>query len=277
MPFSVTISLYKNDNPGNFKIALNSIINQTMPPDEIILTIDGPISENLNKIVKLYENKVYTLKVIRLPENMGQGIAHKIGVENCSHELVAIMDSDDIAASDRFEKQLKIFDENPNIDILGGSIYEFIGDIENVVSARTVPLDDIKIKAYLRKRCPFNQQTVMFKKESVIKSGNYQTWHFDEDYYLWCRMLLTGCIFKNIPDVLVHVRVGKDMYKRRGGWKYFKSEAKLQKFMLDNKITNFSEYMLNVFMRFIAQVLMTSTIRGIIFRIFFRKSIITKL
>ena len=275
-PFSAKISLYKNDNPEHFKMAIDSIINQSIQPNEIMLTIDGPIPDALNNIVCNYETKIQQLKVIRLPQNRGLGIAHQVGVEHCSNQLVAIMDSDDIAVPDRFEKQLKYFEENPEADIVGGYISEFIDDVQNITGIRDVPISDIDIKKYMKKRCSLNHVTVMFKREAVLKSGNYQDWHFNEDYYLWCRMLLNGCRFGNIPDVLVNVRVGNDMYKRRGGWKYFKSEAGLQKYMLNEGIINFFEYFLNIFIRFFVQVLMPNTIRGFVFTKIFRRKISSK-
>jgi glycosyltransferase involved in cell wall biosynthesis len=270
------MSVYKNDIPEYFCIALDSIINQTMPPSEIVLTIDGPVLEDLNAAIAKYEKKYSLLKVVRLIENKGLGIAHQIGVNNCTNELIAVMDSDDIAVSNRFEKQVKCFMAEPNLDILGGYISEFVGQVDNVVGIREVPLDDKNIKNYLKWRCPLNHMTIMFKKSSVLKAGNYQDWHYDEDSYLFCRMYLVGCIFRNIPDILCHVRVGKEMYKRRGGWKYFASEAGLMRFMLNNKIIILYQYLINIFLRFVIQVLMPDNIRGFIFKYLFRKFARTK-
>jgi glycosyltransferase involved in cell wall biosynthesis len=266
MPFSLTLSVYKNDNPEYFEIAINSILNQSIPPDEIVLTIDGPIPDILDNIINIYKSKIQCLNIIRLSQNRGLGIAHQIGVEHCTNSLIAMMDSDDISVPDRFEKQLKYFEKNKDVDVIGGYISEFIDNIENTVGIRNVPLNDVDIKKYLKKRCPLNHMTVMFKKESVLKSGSYQDWYFNEDYYLWCRMLLNGCKFGNIPAVLVYVRVGNDMYKRRGGWRYFRSEAKLQLFMLNNKIINVYEYLINILIRFIIQIIMPNRVRGFIFR-----------
>lgn len=270
--FSLTLSVYKNDNPIHFRAAMNSIVEQTIPPDEIVLTVDGPVTEAINEVINDFQHKINYLKVVRITENKGQGIAHKIGVERCSNQLIAMMDADDIAIHDRFEKQLQCLERHPDIDVLGGYIYEFIDRVDNVVGLRDVPLNDWDIKKYLKKRCPLNHVTVMFKKTALLKSGNYQDWYYNEDYYLWCRMVLAGCSFMNIPDVLVYVRIGKNMYNRRGGWKYFKSEVKLQRFMLDNKIINGYTYIINVFIRFVIQVVIGSSIRGFIFRNFFRKN-----
>ncbi len=269
--FSVSMCVYGGDNAEYFDIALGSVINQTVEPPEIVLVVDGPVGDDINNVISKYENKI--LKVIRLEKNVGHGDARRIGLENCSYDLVALMDADDISTQDRFEKQIEVFNENPDISIVGGQISEFIDSTDNVVGQRIVPLADNDIKEYLKKRCPMNQMTVMFKREDVQKAGGYIDWYCDEDYYLWIRMALNDLKFANVPDVLVNVRVGDEMYQRRGGLKYFKSEAKLQKFMLDKKIIGFSRYFINVFQRLILQVLMPNKLRGYIFKIFARKRV----
>lgn len=180
------------------------------------------------------------------------------------------MDSDDICLPERFELQLQAFMED-SADIIGGDIAEFIDKQENIVGYRRVPTFDSEVKRYLRRRCPFNQMTVMFKKSAVMEAGGYLDWYCDEDYYLWLRMYLKGKKFRNVGRVLVHVRVGADMYQRRGGWRYFKSEAKLQAFMLQKHIISFPEYVINTGKRLIVQVLLPNSVRGWVFRQFARE------
>lgn len=267
--FSVSMCVYGGDNPEWFSIAVESIINQTVKPSEIVLVVDGPVPQELNEIITEYENDPL-FNVIRLEENQGHGNARRIGLENCKYDLVALMDADDISLPERFEKQLKAFKDDSSISIVGGNIAEFIGVESNVVGRRIVPSEHTEIVRYMKERCPFNQMTVMFKKTDVQRAGGYVDWYCDEDYYLWLRMYLAGMHFANIPEVLVNVRVGEEMYKRRGGIKYFKSEAKLQKFMLDNKIIGYVTYITNVLKRLILQVLMPNSLRGIIFKKFAR-------
>ena len=267
--FSVSMCVYGGDNSEWFQTAVESILNQSLKPDEVVLVVDGPIPDELNEIVKIYErNPIFN--VIRLEKNQGHGNARRMGLDNCKNELVAIMDADDISKSDRFEKQIEEFKKNQSLDIVGGNITEFIDDEKNIVAERVVPADDSEIKAYMKKRCPMNQMTVMFKKSMYEHVGGYIDWYQDEDYYLWLRMMLDGATFANINTILVNVRVGKDMYKRRGGWKYYKSEAKLQKYMLKHKIINFPTYLSNKTKRFIVQVLMPNSLRGWVFKKFAR-------
>lgn len=265
--FSVSMCVYKNDKPEWFDVALNSVINQTVSPSEIVLVVDGEVSEGLNQVIDKYNSNYKNLfKIIRFKNNKGLGIALKTAVENCSYDLIARMDSDDISVNNRFEQQLRYFDNNPDIDIVGGDIAEFIDEKSNIVGKRIVPKSDKEIKSYLKKRCPFNHMTVMFKKESVLKSGNYKHWFWNEDYYLWIRMLLNNAVFANTGTVLVNVRVGKDMYARRGGIKYFLSEAKLQKLMYRKGIINFPRAFINISQRLILQVLMPNWLRAIAFK-----------
>lgn len=210
------------------------------------------------------------LKVIYLTVNSGHGIARRTALANCSYEIIALMDSDDICVANRFDKELSFFVET-GADIVGGDIAEFIDDTDNIVGYRRIPKKDYELKQYIKKRCPFNQMTVMFRKSIYEQSGGYLDWYCDEDYYLWLRMMQNGAMFANTGTVLVNVRVGKEMYRRRGGLKYFRSEAKLQKYMLEHKIIKFPTYVANVIKRFIIQVLMPNKLRGWVFRKFARK------
>ncbi len=269
--FSVSMCVYGKDNPDWFRTAVNSIIDQTKSPDEVVLVVDGPVPEELDCVIKEFEKKPI-FKVIRLEVNKGHGEARRTGLSNCTHELVALMDADDISAPDRFEKQLDLFEKNPGLTIAGSSITEFVGEPENIVGARVVETEDAKIKADMKKRCPMNQMTVMFRKSAVENVGGYIDWYCDEDYYLWLRLMLGDAQFANTPDYLVNVRVGKEMYQRRGGKKYFLSEAKLQKYMLDNKVIGFGTYSVNIAKRLIVQVLMPNKLRSWVFKKFARKS-----
>ena len=270
--FSVCMSVYKNDKPEFVIVALDSVINQSVKPNEIVLVVDGPISDELLFLLDEYDRRYIGLfNIIRLPINKGLGNALKLATEKAKYELIARMDSDDIAESTRFEKQLKCFENDSELSIVGGSISEFIDTPQNIVGHRVCPFTNDEIKDYMKSRCGLNHVTVMFRKSEVLRVGNYQDWFWNEDYYLWIRMMLAGCKFANLPDVLVNVRVGKDMYARRGGWKYFKSEAKLQGYMLQHKLISFPLYLYNVAIRFAVQVAMPNALRGWVFRTFARK------
>lgn len=269
--FSVCMSVYKNDLPLDFMVAVRSIYNeQTVKPNEIILVIDGPISDDLINAIKTLQEEIPVLKVIPLDQNMGHAVARQTGLEAASNCLVAVMDADDIAVSTRFEKQLQAFENHPDVSVVGGVINEFIESPTNVVGTRVCPENDNEIKAYLKARCPMNLVTVMLKKDDILAVGGYQDWYCEEDYYLWVRLALKGYKFYNIQENLVDVRVGKEMYQRRGGYKYFRSEKRLQKYMFRQNLISCPRYIYNVLIRFAVQVVMPNSLRGWVFRKFAR-------
>ena len=264
--------VYGKDNPDWFRTAVDSVLNQTVKPDEVVLVVDGPVPELLDAVIRSYEcDPVF--RVIRLEKNMGHGEARRTGLQACSFDLVALMDADDICAPDRFAKQLKVFAENPQVTIVGSDITEFVDEPTNLVGARTVCPTDAEIKADMKKRCPMNQVTVIFRKSAADAVGGYIDWFCEEDYYLWLRLMLGGGVFANISEPLVNVRVGKEMYQRRGGIKYFKSEAKLQNWMLQKKVIGIGTYAVNIAKRLIVQVLLPNRIRGWVFQKFARKPV----
>lgn len=226
---SVVIPTYKNDSPKELGIALESVLDQTVPPDEVIVVGDGPLTEELKETITRFEaDYSETVKLHQLPENQGKGKARQEGVKQTSHEVVAMMDADDICRNDRFELQLQYLDENQETDVVGSYFTEFDPDSGERYAVRTVPENHDEIASTARYRSPINQATVMFRKESILEAGNYEDVRRLEDYRLWVRLLMNGARFGNIPESLVHVRAGENMHERRGGTAYAKSEVKMQ-------------------------------------------------
>ena len=271
--FSVCTSVYRNDKSEFVRVALDSmLVHQSIKPDEIVLVQDGPVPEELSLLLAEYEGKYpKVLHIIRLEKNGGLGNALRLGVENAKYDIIARMDSDDICLPDRFEKQLVFMEAHPDCDIVGGQMTEFIDSPDNIVGRREVPLTNEEIYEFMKSRCALNHVTVMFRKEAVMKAGNYQDWFWNEDYYLWVRMMMAGCKFANIPDVVVNVRSGADQYARRGGKKYFDSEIGIKKLMLRNGMITKMQFAVNYVQRLIIQLLLPNSVRGWVFRTFARK------
>lgn len=272
MDFSVLMSVYCNDRPDYFRLAVESVtVKQTLHPSEVVIVVDGPIPEALKEMVMALASEIPAIKLVWLEKNGGLGNALHIGMETVSNELVFRMDSDDISLPDRFEKQVAYMQAHSECALLGGQIAEFVDNESNIVGIRKVPCTPEDILVHMNVRCPLNHVSVAMSRSRVLAVGNYQDWHFNEDYYLWIRMAEAGYGMANLPDVLVNVRVGKEMYARRGGWKYFKSEKGLQDYMLQHGMLSLSHYVFNVTVRWIVQVGMPGWLRGFVFRKFFRQ------
>lgn len=254
--FSVLMSLYYKEKPEYFCRCMDSVLSQTVLPSQIVIVKDGPLTEELEQVIDSYVNKnidLYT--VVALEKNQGLGAALANGIIHCKYELIARMDTDDISLPYRFEKQLKMFEENSDLDICGSHIIEFEGSTSNEVSRRYVPIDDHSIKSYQKKRDAFNHMTVMYKKSTVLKAGNYQSCLLMEDTLLWVNMIKVGARCANIDEPLVYARVGADMYKRRGGWSYFLKYKNGRKKVYDTGYISSIDYLYSLFAQLIVAIL----------------------
>lgn len=260
--FSVAMSVYKNDDPEQLRLALDSICTQSLPAEEIYLVVDGPIGDELHTVIEEYQGKYGNFTVNRLPQNGGLGNALKIAVEGCRNDLIFRMDSDDISAPGRFEKQIRAYLQEP-ADVLGGFTLGFVGDLQSgkVSSARRKLTNDEIVKQ-IGIKSPMSHVTVLFRRSAVLKAGNYQDLFYHEDYYLWARMIKAGCTFRNIPEYLVYVRLGEDQAKRHGGRKYFKAEKFLRHYMLKNGLCTRGCYFKQMAIRVVYQLLIPAGLRN---------------
>lgn len=225
MKFSVLISVYFREKPENLKLAFQSLVGQTLQANEIILVKDGPLTSELDQMIESFLG-VLPIKLVVLSENMSLGFALNEGLKHCSYPWVARMDTDDICHPERFEKQVKFLMENPEYDLIGANITEFIETPGDLSRKKNVPEQHDDIVRFAFKRCPFNHPTVFFKKAAVLEVGSYQSMILFEDYYLWFRLIKAGKRFHNLQDSLLDFRLGKDMLGRRQGFQYGLNEAK---------------------------------------------------
>lgn len=217
--YSVLLLVYRGEDPGNFQEAIQSMLDQTVVTNDFVIVCDGPLTVELDGVLESFVSRYPELfRVVRLPENVGEGLAGNAGLKACRNELIAKMDSDDVSVPDRCEKQLARFIANPELSVLGGVIEEFDNQTGKVIAARVTPLDNDGIRRYARRRNPINNVTAMYKKSAVLAAGGYRELRRGPDYDLYLRMLINGCYAENLPDTLVKVRVDADDYCRRTSW-----------------------------------------------------------
>lgn len=241
--YSVLMSVYHREKPEYLSQSIASIQAQTLPTDDFVLMCDGPLNDALDAVLATKQQEMgKTLNVVRLTRNGGLGNALNEGIRHCKNELIARMDSDDIAYPDRCEKQIAVFNAHPEVSICSGIVEEFstIPDVAKV--KRVPPKNNKEIIEYAKWRNPFNHPCVMYKKCAVEAVGSYQDFYLLEDYYLWIRMLMAGYQGYNIQEPLLHMRAGSDMYLRRGGWKYARTQTQLFKFMKEQGFINNGQY-----------------------------------
>lgn len=249
-PFSVLLSTYGGDDAAELDSALASVFDQSVRPDELLVVVDPTTGSPVRDVLDAYEGRYPKRVELReLAEPRGLGGALRVGVRRCRNELVARMDTDDISVPERFETQLAFFERNPDVDVVGGYVAEFADDPADVLSVREVPTDPAAVERSARFRCPLNHPTVMFRKPAVLAAGNYREWRGLEDYDLWMRVLSDGGTIANVPEVLLKMRAGDDLYDRRGGAGYLRSEIALFAEFYDRGYLSLPELLVNVCVR----------------------------
>ena len=269
--YSVLMSVYHKEKADFLRTAMESIWDQTVKTDDFILVCDGPLTEELDTVIKdMQDAHPEELKVVRLEKNGGLGNALNEGIKHCKHELVARMDSDDISRPDRCERQLEVFRKYPDVNICSGIVEEFTVSTNQIEARRVLPEKQNEILAFARKRNPFNHPCVMYKKTAVEAAGGYKDFYLLEDYYLWIRMLQNGAAGFNLQEPLLWMRAGSDMYKRRAGWKYAMSQKALFKYMKDSGFISRSRYIKSVTIRTVSSIT-PNWLRELLFKTAMRK------
>jgi len=270
--YSVLMSVYYKERAEYLRLSMQSMIDQSIPPEQFVLVCDGPLTPELNEVIAEFQGaypQLYT--VVRLERNVGIGVALNIGIQHCRNELVARMDADDIAVKDRMEMQLAELKKYPHISVLGGQIAEFYDDPSVITGYRQVPINEDDIRERIKFRNPMNHMTVVLRKSHILAVGNYQDVPGFEDYFLWTSLTANGCSLRNIKAVCCVVRANAGMYSRRGGVKYFQNTMRVERFLRDKKIINSWEFYRNVAVRFVGTIVVPPKLRKVVFLNVLRK------
>ena len=271
--FSVLMPVYYKEKPLFFEQALDSILNQTLLPDEIVIVKDGPLTKELDAVIEKYISKYSNLfNIVALEKNVGQGKARNAGLQVCKYDYIALMDSDDIADLTRFKKQIGYLEKHPEIDCIGSNITEFEGEQKNIISKKIVPITHEEIFRFGKWRSPMNNMTIIYKKDKVLEVGGYNSFNFGEDYLLFAKMLMNGCKFHNFEECLVNARGGSGMLAKRIGLSRIIQEFKLFWTFYKMGYINIYEFLRNVSLKFLLRIIPT-WFRSWIYNNFLRKRV----
>jgi glycosyltransferase involved in cell wall biosynthesis len=266
--YSVLLPVYYKDNPGWLKIAVESMLAQTLPPEEVVIAVDGTVTAGLEAVIGDYEADDALFSVYRYEENEGLGLLLRKAIPLCRNEYIARMDADDYSVPERIERQFEAIKQG--ISLVGSSVYEFTGELDNITALRAMPENHDDIIMFSKKRCPLAHPSVIFRKQDVISCGNYENYYLTEDYDIFIKLLSHGVRAYNIQEPLVYMRIDKDFYKRRGGRKYLKSLLAFNKKLYRSGWTRFNDYFTRSALNIIV-CLMPNFLRDFIYRRLLRR------
>ncbi|GMM89464.1 glycosyltransferase [Vibrio fortis] len=247
MLFSVLLSVYSKEDPKYLNDSLESIYDkQSLKPSEIILVKDGLLPPKLNQVIEYWQCKLGKLFItIQLEHNVGLARALNVGLEKCSHELVARMDTDDISTPTRFEKQIAFMMENQHIVASSGEVLEFDINMARQLGVRSLPINSHELVKFCRFRSPLSHPAVIFRRSKIMALGGYPNFSNSQDWALWSLLISKGEVIANIESTLVHMRTDSSLLERRGV-KYYRNELKIFKFQREIGLLRRRDFLFNV-------------------------------
>lgn len=262
--YSVLMTVYSKEKAEFLREAIDSMLNQTVKPTEFVLVEDGPLTEELYAAIAEYK-KNPILKLITLKENQGSGPASAAGVLACTKEWIARLDSDDYSVPERIEKQFDAYLSDRELQVIGANIIEIETDNPKNQQKVILPEKDAEIRKFTGRRCPFRTSAILFKREAVMKAGNYRAFHRVEDYDMFARLVASNVKCANVQEFLTYMRIDKDYYKRRGGMKLAKSIVRLKKEIRKLGLVNINDWIVSVPIQVVV-CLMPNGLRDLFYR-----------
>ncbi|MDB2124231.1 MULTISPECIES: glycosyltransferase [Clostridium] len=266
--YSVLMSIYKKTTVQELCSSIDSILNQTVFPEQFVIVCDGTLEENVEKELGSYVEQYKKLfTVVRLDKNQGLANALNQGILVCRNELIARMDSDDISLPRRCELQLNAFDDDSNLALLGTATYDFNDKPEiSEKSYCSYPTEYEEIKKVIRRNDPFAHPTIMYKKDVVCNCGMYDpSLRRRQDYDLFSKMINKGYIAKNLKEGLLLYKFDDSNFSRIRSWESCKSRINVQK-----RIYERGECSLNDFMYIYIAMLITRIIPTPIYKAIYK-------
>jgi glycosyltransferase involved in cell wall biosynthesis len=269
--FTVLMALYRRDRVELFEAAVHSVFANTLRPNQFLIVVDGPIPGNLRVSLQTLQTRYPLIELVHLPENKGLANALNIGLQLVKFAWVLRADADDENLPERFSTLATVCEENPKVQLVGSAILEVDEDAQPL-AIRELPCTAEEIRRFAKTRNPFNHMTVAYRLDAVLDCGGYPNIFLKEDYGLWCLFIAKGYTAMNVKTILVHASAGMGMFRRRGGFRYAKSELQMQRLMVQCGLKNHAQAILDGILR-AGFFLIPSSLRGLIYLNFLRKSI----
>ncbi|MBE8183051.1 MAG: glycosyltransferase [Candidatus Portiera sp.] len=271
---SLLVTIFKGSNIVWLNECLASVYCQREYIDEVIIVADGELNPELESAIASWQGK-WKINLARLGKNCGPGGASQYGLLQCNNEWVARLDADDIAMSNRFKRQVKFLQENPDVDVLGGYMPEFQGKIEGILAVNYVPLVHKDIAKLLTLRSPLVNSSSVFRVKKALAAGGYKSLMSHEDHLLWMALLKHGAKFANIPYLVGYYRASPEYYKRRRGWQVISTEFAFQRIALQYNYISRFQFWRNLILRIPPRFLPAFLLEKF-YNLFLRKTINSK-
>lgn len=198
----VSIILPTYNRAGYIKKSIESVLRQTYRDFELIIIDDGS-ADGTAKILSQYQKRDSRVRIIRNEKNLGFVKSLNKGISLARGKYIARLDDDDFwSNSQKLEKQIRFFEDNPDYILVGGGMIK-IDEKGKEIKKYLFPENDKDIREIMLLTDPFVHPAVVFKKEAWRLVGGYdERFYFSQDWDLWARLGKVGKMY-NFPEYFV--------------------------------------------------------------------------
>ena len=244
MNVKVLLPVSSGDRLKYFKLALNSVIAQTYTDFDIIVCIDGVISEDIDLYIKSLGDR--RIKIMRNENNIGLAATLNKAIRLYPANIYFRMDSDDICNKRRFQRTIEEFENDDELMLLGTECIE-IDDNGTEIFYKRMPFQ-AQIRKWAITRNPFIHPSVAFRKEFFDIVGYYnESFRKSQDYELWSRAIVKNVRMNNIHEPLIWFRVSNKFWINRTLGSNIENELKVSLFLI--RYYNYYIYLPKILMK----------------------------
>ena len=223
----LTVIMSAYNSSETIERAISSILNQSFSEFELIVLNDGSSDDTESKILSFTDERIK----YHLLDHGGLTKALNIGISRAEAEIIVRHDSDDWSEKDRFETQVKYFEDDEELDLVA-SWHNVVTAAGDYLGLKTAPADDESLKRMLKWRNPFCHGSVAVRKSALDRVGGYnEALLYSQDYDLWLRMADAGIKFACIPEPLYNYSISPDSIAK--GWHKLGYAKNIRKSILD--------------------------------------------
>jgi glycosyltransferase involved in cell wall biosynthesis len=190
---SVVVSAY--NNWPDLEMAIESALQQSYQPIEVIVVDNSSTDETMTEVPQRFGNRV---RYVRQPNRECAG-AHNAGFALASGKYIQFLAGDDVLAPNKIQKQVDVFRENPDIDIVYGDIRKFQAepDLTDWIEMSTKPEKDMLMRFVTpaNEWNTINTLGVLFHRRALERIGPWDESLYIEDTDYWLRCAWAGCEF----------------------------------------------------------------------------------
>lgn len=194
--------------------AIASIQAQTYPNWELIVVNDGS-TDNTGKILVDLAKNDQRIKMVHCRKNKGASVASNLGLSKARGSFIARMDSDDIALSDRLDKQINFLLNNPDVIVVGGQC-ELIDRDGVVIGIKNFPIKHLDIYDALYQYNPIQHPSLMINTK--LLGTDKITYHTEvllaHDLEILFKLAQFGRL-ANLSDIILKYRIHNDSLSLR--------------------------------------------------------------